>query len=213
MLQSELWCPVAPVRGPFLFMDNSWLLSLELWPVLARNLHRVVLRQFVFVVGPLEEATLSAQERGKVDRSAEGRGRNEGKNLLMSYAIANHLDLVFLISKDKMVYFPITCLVRDFHFILKRSPFILLKQCLSVHLRQMRRKTILSHVLVQSRWHLKAHSPKKHIHMLHIVSVLSVTHQHAAKVPEKKSTHTYIILYYYLEWQVDSGTWKSQLVK
>lgn len=63
-LQTELRGPVAPVCGPFLFMDNAGLLSLELWPVLARDLHRVVLRHFVLVVGPSEEATLLA--RGEV---------------------------------------------------------------------------------------------------------------------------------------------------
>lgn len=56
--QSELGGPVTPVCGPFLFMYHSRLLRLELWPVLPRNLHSVVLWQFVFVVGPSEEATL-----------------------------------------------------------------------------------------------------------------------------------------------------------
>lgn len=57
-------------------MDNSCLLSLELWPVLAGNLHRVVLRQFVFVVGALEEATLS-EGRRKARRSAGGGGKGK----------------------------------------------------------------------------------------------------------------------------------------
>lgn len=55
--KSELWGPIAPVRGPLLFMDTSRLLSLELRPVLTRDLHRVVLRQFVFVLSTSEEAT------------------------------------------------------------------------------------------------------------------------------------------------------------
>lgn len=80
VLQSQLRGPVAPVRGPFLFMDNSWLLSLELWPVLARNLHRVVLRQFVFVMGPLEEATLWVQEGGEQVGEGEMDGGGERKN-------------------------------------------------------------------------------------------------------------------------------------
>lgn len=70
----ELGGPVAPVCGPVLFRHDSRLLSLELWPILARNLHRVVLRQFVFVVGALEEAALSAARR-----NAGGRGKREKK--------------------------------------------------------------------------------------------------------------------------------------
>lgn len=58
VLQKKLGGPVTPVCGPFFFMDFARLLCLELWPIPARNLHRVVLGQFVFVVGPLEETTL-----------------------------------------------------------------------------------------------------------------------------------------------------------
>lgn len=79
VFQWELRGPVTPVCGPFLFMDNSRLLSLELWPVLARNLHCMVLRHFVFVVGPLEEATLP-QERGQPGgvQTEEKREKREG---------------------------------------------------------------------------------------------------------------------------------------
>lgn len=62
--ESELRGSVTPVGGPVLFRHDSRLLSLELWPILARNLHRVVLRQFVFVVAALEEATLSGGRAG-----------------------------------------------------------------------------------------------------------------------------------------------------
>lgn len=50
--------------GPFLFM-NARFLCLELWPLLARDLHRVVLRQFVFEMGSLEETTLGTQSQRK----------------------------------------------------------------------------------------------------------------------------------------------------
>lgn len=62
-LQRKLGGPVAPVCGPFFFMDFLWLLCLELRPIPARNLHRMVLGQFVFVVGPLEETTLEEDRR------------------------------------------------------------------------------------------------------------------------------------------------------
>lgn len=61
--REKLGGPVAPVCGPFFFMDFSRLLCLELWPIPTRNLHRVVLGQFVFVVGPLEETTLEGGEK------------------------------------------------------------------------------------------------------------------------------------------------------
>lgn len=73
----ELRGTVAPVRGPVLFRHNSRLLSLELWPILARNLHGVVLRQFVFVVGALEEATLSGGRAG--NQKKRGWTRKKGK--------------------------------------------------------------------------------------------------------------------------------------
>lgn len=63
VLQRKLGGPVAPVCGPFFFMDFPRLLRLELRPVPAGDLHRVVLGQFVFVVGPLEEATLEDDRR------------------------------------------------------------------------------------------------------------------------------------------------------
>lgn len=77
----ELRGTVAPVRGPVLFRHDSRLLSLELWPILARNLHGVVLRQFVFVVGALEEATLSGGRAGKPEeaRVDEERGEKGGE--------------------------------------------------------------------------------------------------------------------------------------
>lgn len=74
VLQRKLGGPVAPVCGPFLFVDFPRLLCLELGPVPARDLHRVVLGQFVFVVGPLEETTLGgAQERDLSARLHRGR--------------------------------------------------------------------------------------------------------------------------------------------
>lgn len=88
LLGGDLRGPIAPVRGPFLFMNHSRLLGLELWPVLARNLHRVVLRHFVFVVSPSEKATLSEgggeERRGAVERRGVGEereveGREEGR--------------------------------------------------------------------------------------------------------------------------------------
>lgn len=81
----ELWGPVAPVSGPVLFRHDSRLLSLELWPILARNLHRVVLRQFVFVVGALEEATLVGgragiqKKQGWMRKEAVKKGEREKK--------------------------------------------------------------------------------------------------------------------------------------
>lgn len=63
------------------------------------------------------------------------------------------------------------------------------------------KKKWLSDVLLQSRWrsrfNKKAQPPKKHIHMLYIsnwVSLISLkcpwlTHQHAAKVPLRKTAH------------------------
>lgn len=97
MLQSELRGPVAPVGGPFLFMGDSRLLRVELGPVLARNLHRVVLRQFVFVVGPLEEATLSAQGGGEqvggivAERGMERQDGSKKKNMSLSDVIYNNV--------------------------------------------------------------------------------------------------------------------------
>lgn len=44
-------------------MNFPRLLRLELRPVPAGDLHRVVLGQFVFVVGPLEETTLEDDRR------------------------------------------------------------------------------------------------------------------------------------------------------
>lgn len=46
-------------------MDFPRFLCLELRPVPTRDLHRVVLGQFVFVVGPLEETTLE-DDRGEI---------------------------------------------------------------------------------------------------------------------------------------------------
>lgn len=67
LLRRKLRGPVAPVRGPSFFMDFPRLLCLELRPVPTRDLHRVVLGQFVFVVGPLEETTLE-EDRGEVSQ-------------------------------------------------------------------------------------------------------------------------------------------------
>lgn len=68
VLRRKLRGPVAPVCGPFFFMDFPRLLCLELRPVPTRDLHRVVLGQFVFVVGPLEETTLE-DDRGEIYQS------------------------------------------------------------------------------------------------------------------------------------------------
>lgn len=65
LLLGELRGPIAPVCGPFFFMDFPRFLCLELRPVPTRDLHRVVLGQFVFVVGPLEETTLE-DDRGEI---------------------------------------------------------------------------------------------------------------------------------------------------
>lgn len=63
VLQRKLGGSVAPVCGPLFFMDFPRFLCLELRPIPTRNLHRVVLGQFVFVVGPLEETTLEEDKR------------------------------------------------------------------------------------------------------------------------------------------------------
>lgn len=65
LLRRKLRGPVAPVCGPFFFMDFPRFLCLELRPVPTRDLHRVVLGQFVFVVGPLEETTLE-DDKGEI---------------------------------------------------------------------------------------------------------------------------------------------------
>ncbi len=66
--------------------------------------------------GPVGRSHTVGTGRGK---GQEGwRGRKEGKNKKWThviYVIANHLHLFALISVDKMVYFPISCLVRDVH--------------------------------------------------------------------------------------------------
>lgn len=84
----ELGRPVAPVCGPVLFRHDSRLFSLELWPILARNLHRVVLRQFVFVVGALEEAALSGRRAGRQEKCRwtrkEGEKKGWGGNVLLN---------------------------------------------------------------------------------------------------------------------------------
>lgn len=53
----ELGGPVAPVCGPLFLLHHPGLLGVELGPVLAGDLHRVVLRKLVFDVSATEEAT------------------------------------------------------------------------------------------------------------------------------------------------------------
>ena len=64
--QGQLGGAIAPVGAPFLLLDGPRLLSGELRSVLARDLHRVILGHLVFVLGPLEKATLLAG--AKVER-------------------------------------------------------------------------------------------------------------------------------------------------
>lgn len=83
----KLQGPVTPVRGPFLFVDTSRLLGLELRPMLTRNLHRVVLGKFVFVMAASEEATLSDDGKGKEaeeTRKEKPKRKRKGINYLMA---------------------------------------------------------------------------------------------------------------------------------
>lgn len=76
---SMLQGPITPVCGPFLFVDASGLLRLELWSKLTRNLYRVVLREFVLIVGTSEEATLPqyADEESKQQDACQDGYQND----------------------------------------------------------------------------------------------------------------------------------------